>query len=52
LSWQEKERILMPLYITLWDDLNYLNEKRIVFGEVVEGSNTLMRINEAYVDEK
>lgn len=39
-------------YITLRDDLDYLDEKHTVFGEVAEGHDTLMRINEAYVDEK
>lgn len=39
-------------YITLRDDLDYLDEKHTVFGEVAEGHETLARINEAYVDEK
>ncbi|XP_074296098.1 peptidyl-prolyl cis-trans isomerase CYP59-like isoform X1 [Silene latifolia] len=39
-------------YITLRDDLDYLDEKHTVFGEVAEGHETLMRINEAYVDDK
>lgn len=39
-------------YITLRDDLDYLDGKHTVFGEVAEGLDTLMRINEAYVDEK
>ncbi|GMH10688.1 hypothetical protein Nepgr_012529 [Nepenthes gracilis] len=38
-------------YITLRDDLDYLDGKDTVFGEVAEGHETLMRINEAYVDE-
>ncbi|CAA0832514.1 Peptidyl-prolyl cis-trans isomerase CYP59 [Striga hermonthica] len=39
-------------YITLRDDLDYLDGKHTVFGEVAEGIETLTRINEAYVDEK
>ncbi|KAK7313898.1 hypothetical protein VNO77_39103 [Canavalia gladiata] len=39
-------------YITLRDDLDYLDGKHTVFGEVAEGFETLTRINESYVDEK
>ncbi|KAJ4705822.1 Peptidyl-prolyl cis-trans isomerase [Melia azedarach] len=39
-------------YITLRDNLDYLDEKHTIFGEVAEGFDTLSRINEAYVDEK
>ncbi|KAL8469486.1 hypothetical protein ACS0TY_032362 [Phlomoides rotata] len=39
-------------YITLRDDLDYLDGKHTVFGEVAEGLETLTRINETYVDEK
>ncbi|OAE25904.1 hypothetical protein AXG93_2820s1020 [Marchantia polymorpha subsp. ruderalis] len=39
-------------YITLRPGLDYLDGKHTVFGEVAEGLETLMRINEAYVDEK
>ncbi|XP_050279386.1 peptidyl-prolyl cis-trans isomerase CYP59-like isoform X1 [Quercus robur] len=39
-------------YFTLRDDLDYLDEKHTVFGEIAEGLDTLTRINEAYVDEK
>ncbi|KAJ8532650.1 hypothetical protein K7X08_012573 [Anisodus acutangulus] len=38
-------------YITL-RDLDYLNGKHTVFGEIAEGQETLNRINEAYVDGK
>lgn len=39
-------------YITLRDDLDYLDGKHTVFGEVAEGFEALTRINEAYMDEK
>ncbi|CAM8924367.1 unnamed protein product [Rhodiola kirilowii] len=39
-------------YFTLRDDLDYLDGKHTVFGEVAEGLETLARINETYVDEK
>ncbi|XP_049344295.1 peptidyl-prolyl cis-trans isomerase CYP59-like [Solanum verrucosum] len=39
-------------YITLRDDLDYLDGKHTVFGEIAEGQETLDRINEAYVDGK
>ncbi|KAK1404129.1 Peptidyl-prolyl cis-trans isomerase [Heracleum sosnowskyi] len=39
-------------YITLRDDLDYLDQKHTVFGEIAEGLETLSRINEAYVDDK
>ncbi|XP_065864965.1 peptidyl-prolyl cis-trans isomerase CYP59-like [Euphorbia lathyris] len=39
-------------YFTLRDDLDYLDGKHTVFGEVAEGLETLTRINEAYVDPK
>ncbi|XP_009106807.1 peptidyl-prolyl cis-trans isomerase CYP59 [Brassica rapa] len=39
-------------YFTLRDDLDYLDGKHTVFGEIAEGLDTLTRINEAYVDAK
>ncbi|KAI3980433.1 hypothetical protein MKX01_038605 [Papaver californicum] len=39
-------------YFTLRDDLDYLDGKHTVFGEVAEGLETLTRINEAYLDER
>lgn len=38
-------------YITTRAELDYLDEKHTVFGEVGEGLDTLMRINEAFVDD-
>ncbi|KAF0925741.1 hypothetical protein E2562_017300 [Oryza meyeriana var. granulata] len=39
-------------YITLWDDVDYLDDKHTVFGMVAEGFDTLTKINETYVDDK
>ncbi|KAH9646349.1 peptidyl-prolyl cis-trans isomerase CYP59 [Citrus sinensis] len=39
-------------YMTLRDNLDYLDEKHTIFGEVAEGLETLSRINESFVDEK
>eukprot|EP00246_Nothoceros_aenigmaticus_P016594 TRINITY_DN768_c0_g1_i1.p1 TRINITY_DN768_c0_g1~~TRINITY_DN768_c0_g1_i1.p1 ORF type:complete len:644 (+),score=153.08 TRINITY_DN768_c0_g1_i1:37-1932(+) len=39
-------------YITTRTGIDYLDGKHTIFGEVAEGLETLMRINEAYVDEK
>lgn len=39
-------------YITLRDNLDYLDEKHTIFGEVAEGLETLTRINQAVVDEE
>jgi peptidyl-prolyl cis-trans isomerase-like 4 len=38
-------------YFTTRAELDYLDGKHTVFGEVAEGLDTLMRINEAFVDE-
>ncbi|XP_048430244.1 peptidyl-prolyl cis-trans isomerase CYP59-like [Pyrus x bretschneideri] len=38
-------------YLTLRDNLDYLDGKHTIFGEIAEGFETLTRINEAYVDE-
>lgn len=39
-------------YITLRDDVDYLDDKHTVFGTVAEGLDTLTKINESYVDDK
>lgn len=37
--------------ITLGEKLDYLNEKAAVFGKVVEGFDTLQKINDVFVDD-
>eukprot|EP00850_Spirogloea_muscicola_P015838 SM000125S26043 [mRNA] locus=s125:148:4853:+ [translate_table: standard] len=39
-------------YITTRADLDDLDDKHTIFGEVAEGLDTLLRINDAYVDGK
>lgn len=39
-------------FITLGENLDYLDGKHTVFGEVSEGIDVLMKINEAYCDEE
>lgn len=39
-------------FITLADDLDYLDGKYTVFGEIAEGFDILDKINEAYCDEQ
>ncbi|KAK5945272.1 Peptidyl-prolyl cis-trans isomerase-like 4 [Knufia obscura] len=38
--------------ITLGDDIDYLDGKALIFGKVVEGFDTLEKINEAFTDTK
>jgi peptidyl-prolyl cis-trans isomerase-like 4 len=38
-------------FITLADNIDYLDGKHAVFGHVVEGIETLDKINEVYVDQ-
>ncbi|KAK5095909.1 Peptidyl-prolyl cis-trans isomerase-like 4 [Exophiala xenobiotica] len=38
--------------ITLGDDIDYLDGKALIFGKVVEGFDTLEKINEAFTDAK
>ena len=42
---------VFQFFITLADNLDYLDGKHTVFGEVAEGMDILMKINEAYCDE-
>jgi peptidyl-prolyl cis-trans isomerase-like 4 len=37
-------------FITLADGIDYLDGKHAVFGHVIEGLDTLDRINEAFLD--
>lgn len=39
-------------FITLGDDIEYLDGKHAVFGHVVEGLETLDKLNEVYTDEE
>ena len=39
-------------FITLGDNLDFLNGKHCVFGRVAEGIETVDRINEELVDDK
>ncbi|KXN92828.1 Peptidyl-prolyl cis-trans isomerase-like 4 [Leucoagaricus sp. SymC.cos] len=39
-------------FITLGDNLDYLDGKHAVFGHVVEGEDTLEKINEVFVDQE
>lgn len=38
-------------YITLEDNLDYLDGKHCIFGQVTEGFDTLKKINEELVDD-
>lgn len=38
--------------VTLGDDVDYLDGKAAIFGTVVEGFDTLEKINSAYIDDK
>lgn len=38
--------------ITLGDNLDYLDGKAAIFGKVVEGFDTLEKINDSFIDEK
>ncbi|GJM91057.1 hypothetical protein PR202_ga07392 [Eleusine coracana subsp. coracana] len=45
-----KNRNASQFYITLRDDVEYLDDQHTVFGVVAEGFDTLTKISEAYVD--
>ena len=38
-------------FITLGDNIDYLDGKHVVFGHVVEGLDTLDKLNEVFVDQ-
>jgi peptidyl-prolyl cis-trans isomerase-like 4 len=44
-------RLGSQFFITLGDNLDYLDKEHCVFGEVVEGHDALLNINEAICDE-
>eukprot|EP00271_Cylindrocystis_brebissonii_P005023 TRINITY_DN16979_c0_g1_i1.p1 TRINITY_DN16979_c0_g1~~TRINITY_DN16979_c0_g1_i1.p1 ORF type:complete len:762 (-),score=161.32 TRINITY_DN16979_c0_g1_i1:424-2709(-) len=48
----EKNQNASQFYITTRAEVDSLDGKHTIFGEVAEGLETLTRINEAYVDEK
>jgi peptidyl-prolyl cis-trans isomerase-like 4 len=43
---------LPQFYITTREDIDYLDEKHTIFGEVAEGLDVLSLINETFVDER
>ncbi|MCJ1309466.1 Peptidyl-prolyl cis-trans isomerase cyp6 [Agyrium rufum] len=48
----EQREVGSQFLITLGDGLDYLDGKALVFGKVVEGFDTLEKINNAFCDEK
>ena len=42
----------MQFYITLGDNLDYLDGKHTIFGEVSEGFDILQKLNDVTVDEE
>lgn len=44
-------RLGSQFFITLGDNLDFLDKEHCVFGEVVEGHDALLNINEAICDE-
>jgi peptidyl-prolyl cis-trans isomerase-like 4 len=45
-----KQSLFFQFFITLNKDIDHLNNKHTVFGEVAEGFEVLQKFNEAYVD--
>ena len=45
-------RLGSQFFITLGDNLDYLDKEHCVFGEVVEGHEALLNINDAICDEQ
>lgn len=45
-------RLGSQFFITLGDNLDFLDKEHCVFGEVVEGFDALLNINEAICDEQ
>ena len=43
---------LLQFFITLGENLDYLDSSHTVFGDVAEGLEVLMKINEAYCDKE
>ena len=44
--------VLLQFFITMGESLDYLDNVHTVFGEVAEGLDVLMKINEAYCDKE
>ena len=43
---------LLQFFITLGEDIDYLNNVHTVFGEVAEGFEVIDKLNETYVDKE
>lgn len=48
----DEKLIASQFLVTLGDDIDYLDGKALIFGKVVEGFDTLEKINEAFTDTK
>jgi hypothetical protein len=47
-----KDKNASQFYITTKDNLDYLDEKHTIFGQVSEGLDILMKLNDAFVNEQ